>query len=178
MAKKPARKPSLSLAIQDQIRTEYSLGAGVIELSKKYDRSKSIISRIVKGIGHENEKLAKSLAGINQEIGTRKEHEQHLILKRSEQIQKIQQGTIKGTNYVIQRTLKKLNNLNDDEITFNDLGQVQGVMTKANALVEPKVVNQVNVNTQINVPMSKAKVKAELVIEGIPDDVLEFLDEI
>ncbi len=175
MAKKPARKPSLTSAMQDQIRTEFSLGAGVIELAKKYDRSKSIISRIIKGIGRENEKLANSLAELNQEIGTRKEHEQHLIIQRSEQIQKIKEGTLKGTNYIIKRTLNKLNNLKDDEITFNDLGQSQGVMTKAHALIEPKVANQVNVNTQVNVQMSKAEVKAELLAEDIPRDVLDGL---
>lgn len=177
MAKKPARKPALTSTLRDQIRTERSLGAGVIELAKKYDRSKSIISRIIKGIGHENERLANSLAELNQEIGTRKEHEQHLILQRSEQIQKIKDGITKGTNYIISRTLNKLNNLNDDEINFNDLSQSQGVMSKANAIVEPKVANQVNVNNQVNVQMSKAKVKAELVEEGIPIDVLEFLDD-
>lgn len=152
MPKKPARKPSLTTEMQDQIRTEFSLGAGVIELANKYNRSKSIISRIIKGIGRENEKLANSLAELNQEIGTRKEHEQHLILQRSEQIQQIKDGTLKGTLYNLKRTLNKLNNLKDDEINFNDLGQVQGVMTKANALVEPKALieNNTTNNTQNN----------------------------
>ncbi len=152
MSKKPARKPSLTPAMQDQVRTEYGLGAGVNELARKYNRSKSIISRIVNGISRDDEKLANSLAEINQEIGTRKEHEQHLILQRSEQIKKIKDGTIKGTDYIIKRTLNKLNNLKDDEINFNDLSQSQGVMTKAHTLVEPKVANanQVNVNTQVN----------------------------
>lgn len=136
MPKKPARKPSLTPAMQQQIRIEYSLGAGVIKLSDKYDRSKSIISRIVKGIGRENEKLANSLAKINQEIGTRKEHEQHLIIQRSQQIQEIKDGTIKGTKYIIDRALNKLDNLKDDKINFNDLLQTQTVMTKAYALVD------------------------------------------
>jgi len=150
--KKPARKPTLSLAVKDQIRTEFSLGAGVIELAKKYDRSKSIVSRIIKGIGRENEVLANNLAEINQEIGTRKEHEQHLILQRAEQIQKIKEGVIKGTSYIIKRTLNKLNNSNDDKISFNDLLQSQGVMTKAHAIVEPKALIEANTtnNTQFN----------------------------
>lgn len=177
MAKKPARKPALTPILQDQIRTEYSLGAGVTELAKKYNRSKSIVSRIIKGIGRENEKLANSLAEINQEIGTRKEHEQHLIIQRSEQIQKIRDGTLEGTEYIVKRTLGKLQDLKDEQVSFNELYQTQGVMGKAHALIEPKVANQVNVNTQVNVQMSKAEVKAELVIEGIPDDVLEFLND-
>lgn len=179
--KKPARKPALSPEIQSQIRTEYSLGTGVVELSRKYDRSKSIISRICKGIGHENEKLANSLADINQEIGTRKEHEQHLIIQRSKQIQKIKDGVIKGTSYIMGRALNKLQDTKDDEVTFQDLNQVQGVMNKASAIVEPKTP-LVNVNTQINnnVAMSKAEVKAELMLEEIPKDVLDglgYLDE-
>ena len=144
MAKKPARKPSLTPAMQDQIRTEFGLGAGVIELSNKYSRSKSIISRIIKGIGRENEKLANNLAEINQEIGTRKEHEQHLIIQRSEQIQKIKEGTLKGTEYIINRTLRKLKGLEDEQVSFNELYQTQGVMGKAHAIVEPKALIEAN----------------------------------
>ncbi len=151
MPKKPARKPTLTPIMQDQIRTEYRLGAGVNALARKYDRSKSIISRLVNGISRDDEKLANSLAEINLEIGTRKEHEQHLILQRSEQIQKIKDGTIKGTDYIIKRTLKKLKGLNDDKVNFNELLQTQTVMTKANALVEPKtLIGNNNNNTQVN----------------------------
>lgn len=145
MAKKPARyKPSLNPVMQDQIRTEYSLGAGVIELAKKYDRSKSIISRIIKGIGRENEKLANSLAELNQEIGTRKEHEQHLIIQRSEQIQKIKDGTLKGTQYIVNRTLEKLQSLTDEQVNFNELHQTQNIMVKAHTIAEPKALIENN----------------------------------
>lgn len=178
MAKKPARKPTLSPTMKDQIRTEYGLGATVAELSKKYDRGTSIISRLINGVSRDGEKLAHRLADVQRDIkGTHTGHEQSLILQRSEQIQKIRDITLKGTGYIAKRTLNKLNKLNDDETNFNDFLQAQGVMTKANALIEPKVANQVNVNTQVNVQMSKAEVRAELVTEGIPDDVLEFLDE-
>jgi hypothetical protein len=153
MAKKPARKPSLTPAMQHQVRTEYGLGAGVIELAKKYDRSKSIISRLVNGISRDDEKLANNLAKINQEIGTRKEHEQHLILQRSEQIQKIKDGTIKGTDYIIKRTLEKLEGLSDDKVNFTELLQTQTVMTKAHAIAEPKALieNKITNNTQFNI---------------------------
>lgn len=178
MTKKSARKPSLTLAMQNQIKSEYGLGATVAELARKYDRGTSIISRLTNGISRDGERLAHRLADVQRDIkGTHTGHEQSLIIQRSEQIEKIRNITIKGTGYIAKRTLKKLDNLDDDETTFNDLSQAQGVMTKANALVEPKVANQVNVNTQVNVQMSKAKVRAELVAEGIPDDILGYLDD-
>ncbi len=180
MAKKAKRKPNLTPIIQDQIRTEYGLGATVAELSRKYDRATSIISRLINGVSREGEKLAYRLADVKRDIkGTHTGHEQSLIIQRSEQIQQIRDITLKGTGYIAKRALNKLSNLNDDKINFNDLSQAQGVMTKANTLIEPKVAIVPIVPIQV-VPMSKAEVKAELVTEGIPDDVLDglgFLNE-
>lgn len=153
MPKKPARKPSLTPVMQEQIKAEYGLGATVAELSRKYDRGSSIISRLVNNVSRDGEKLANKLAEVRADIGTLPENEQNLIMKRSEQIQKIKEGTLKGTNYIIQRTLNKLNNLKDNQINFNDLSQSQGVMTKANALIEPKpalIENNTTNNTQVN----------------------------
>lgn len=152
MAKKPARKPSLTPEMQDQIRTEYGVGATVAELSKKYDRGTSIISRLINGVSRNGERLAHRLADVQRDIkGTHTRHEQSLILQRSEQIQQIREITLKGTTYIANRTLNKLNNLQDDEINFNDLSQSQGVMTKANALIESKTLieNNTTNNTQV-----------------------------
>lgn len=139
--------------MQDQIRTEYGLGATVAELSRKYNRGTSTISRFTNGVSRDGEKLAHRLADVQRDIqGTYTEHEQHLILQRSEQIRAIKEGTLKGTNYIAQRTLEKLNGLQDDEINFNDLSQAQGVMTKAHAIAEPKALieNKNTINTQVN----------------------------
>lgn len=150
MTKKPARKPALSLEQKDKIRAEYRLGATVAELSRTYNRSTSIVSRITttNGVSQEGEKLANRLADVKGEIGTHSGHEQYLILERSKQIIEIKDLTIEGTEYIARRTLKKLQNSKDDKINFNDLSQAQGVMTKANALVEPKIA--IENNTQIN----------------------------
>jgi len=152
MAKKLARKPNLSLEAKNQIRVEYGLGATVAELSRKYDRGTSIISRLTNGVSRDGEKLAHRLADVQRDIkGTYTEHEQSLIVQRSEQIQQIRDLTLKGTDYIAKRTLSKLHGLKDSKTKFNDLLQAQGVMTKANALVEPKkalIENNTTNNTQ------------------------------
>lgn len=153
MPKKPARKPSLTPAMQDQIKMEYGVGSTVAELAKKYDRGTSIISRITNSVSRDGEKLAHRLADVQRDIkGTHTGHEQSLIIQRSEQIQQIRDITLKGTGYIAKRTLNKLNGLEDDQTNFNDLLQAQGVMTKANALIEPKalVENNTTNNTQFN----------------------------
>jgi len=136
MAKKPARKPSLTPMVQDQIRIEYGRGDTVAELSRKYDRGTSIISRIINGVSRDGEKLANRLAEVRADLGTRPDNEQTLIIQRSEQIQKIKERAIKGTNYIMGRTLNKLQGLDDEKINFNDLSQAQGVMNKASALID------------------------------------------
>jgi hypothetical protein len=158
MAKKPARKPALTPTMQDQIRTEYGLGATVAELSIKYDRGNSIISRFINGVSRDGEKLAHRLVDVQRELkGTHTEHEQSLILQRAKQIQEIQSLSLKGTNYITQRTLKKLQSETDDEINYNDLAQAQGVMTKANAIVEPKTTIENQTNTQVNLTVQFVK---------------------
>jgi hypothetical protein len=179
MAKKPARKPTLSSEQKDKIRAEYRLGDTVAELSRAYNRGTSIISRIVNtnGVSREGEMLASRLADVRGDIGIQSGREQYLILERAKQLKEIKDLTIKGTQYIAERTLKKLKGSSDVKINFNDLLQSQGIMTKANALVEPKIANQVNVNTQVNVQMGKAEVKTELLAEGIPEDVLDYLND-
>lgn len=172
------RKPSLSLIIQDKIRTEYGEGATCAELARKYHRGTSIISRYINGVSREGENLAHRIADVRRDIDTHTGHEQTLIIKRSKEIEKVKSLVLKGTDYIARRTLKKLNGLVDNKTTFGDLNNAQTVMTKANAIVEPKANNQVNVNTQINnTQMSRAEVKAELEAEGIPDDLLEHLND-
>jgi hypothetical protein len=154
MAKKTARKPTLSVVQKDQIRAEYRLGATVAELSRTYNRATSIISRITttNGVSPEGEKLANRLADVRGEIGTHSGHEQYLILERSKQIIEIKDLTIKGTEYIAKRTLKKLQDAKDDTINFNDLSQAQGIMVKAHSIVETKALieNNTTNNTQFN----------------------------
>ena len=152
MAKKPARKPSLTPAMQDQIRAEYGLGATVAELSRKYERGSSIISRLTNSVSRDGEQLANKLAEVRADIGTRPDNEQSLIIQRSEQIQKIKEVVLKGTNYIAGRALNKLNKLKDDKTSFNDLLQTQTIMSKAHAIVEPKALIENNTmnNTQVN----------------------------
>lgn len=152
MAKKPARKPSLTPVMQEQIKAEYGLGATVAELSRKYGRGSSIISRYVNNVSRDGEKLANKLADVRADIGTRPDNEQRLILQRAEQIQKIKEVVFKGTDYIARRTLNKLSDLKDNKINFNDLSQAQSVMSKAHLIVEPKALieNNTTNNTQNN----------------------------
>jgi transposase-like protein len=150
-SKKKQQRRTLSKEFKEQIRSEYSLGSTQIALSKRYNCNRSIISRIVNGMSRDGEKLASNLATVNQELATYKQHEQHAIIQRSEQIAKIKEATLKGTNYIIGRTLIKMQGLKDDEINFNDFAQAQGVMTKADAMVSPKTAIETTTNnTQVN----------------------------
>jgi len=175
------RKPALSLIIQDKIRTEYGEGAKCSELARKYKRGTSIIHRYINDVSRDGEQLAHKIAEVQREIKGHTGHEQTLILKRSDEIEKVKSLVLNGTKYIAGRTLNKLRHTQDDKINFNDLSQAQGVMTKASALVEPKIANQVNVNTQVNNgQMTKQEVKAELLTDDIPLDVLDelgFLDD-
>lgn len=146
MAKKPARKPSLTPTMKDQIRNEYGLGATVAELSRKYDRGTSIISRLINGVSRDGEKLANRLAEVRADIGTRPDNEQHLIFQRSDEIHKIKEGAIKGTLYIQNRTLNKLSNLEDKKLDFNDLLRAQLLMNKANDIVKDKETVKDNEN--------------------------------
>ena len=144
--KKQKYQPRLTNVIRDQIRFEYSCGATLTELVSKFERGKSIVSRIINGVTRDGEQLANKLADVNREIGTHSAHEQVLIRKRSRHIEQIKDFTLKGTEYITGRTLKKLDSMSDDEITFNDLNQSQNVMHKAHAMVNPKADTQIEVN--------------------------------
>lgn len=144
--KKKQTRRTLSKEFKEQIRHEFSMGATQSDLVRRYDRHKSIISRIVNGMSRRGELLASNIATVNQELATYKQHEQEAILQRSQEIEKIKETTLRGSKYIIRRTLSKLIKLKNYEINFNDLAQAQGVMSKANAMVSPKSTIENNIN--------------------------------